>query len=59
MCKEGWCFGLGQERVAQGQGNCLKCLKMGWNRKEGREAKIKKKGGQAGSRGGLKLPCKL
>ena len=33
--------------------NCLKYLKKGQSRKEGRENKnLKKKGGQAGSRGG-------
>ena len=33
-------------------GNCLKYLKSGWNRKEGREHKDFKKRGQPGSRGG-------
>ena len=32
--------------------NCLKYLKRGWNRKEGRGNKDFKKGGQAGTRGG-------
>ena len=32
--------------------NCLKYLKRGWNRTEGRGHKYFKKGGQAGSRGG-------
>ena len=33
--------------------NCLKYLKRGWNRKEGKGNKnFKKGGGQAGSRGG-------
>ena len=39
--------GLGHE----GGGDCLKCLKWGWNRTEGRGHKDLKKGGQAGSRG--------
>ena len=33
-------------------GNCLKYLKKGWKRKDGRGNKDLKKGGQAGSRGG-------
>ena len=33
-------------------GNCLKSLKRGWNRNEGRGNKYFKKRGQAGSRGG-------
>ena len=45
--------GLGQELVAcKGGGNCLKYLKRGWNRNEGRGNKDIKKGVQAGSRGG-------
>ena len=35
-----------------GVGNCLKYLKRGWNRKEGRGKKDFEKGGQAGSRVG-------
>ena len=35
----------------EGGGNCVKCFKRGWNRKEGRANKNFKKG-QAGSRGG-------
>ena len=35
-----------------GVGNCLKYLKRGWNRKEGRGNKDFKKGEQAGSRVG-------
>ena len=38
--------------LREGRGNCLKYLKSGWNRKEGRGNKDFKKGGQAGSRGG-------
>ena len=40
--------------LRQGGGNCLKYLIRGWNRKEGREKKFKKKGGggHAGSRDG-------
>ena len=34
------------------EGNCVKYLKKGWNRKEGRGNKNFKKRGQAGSRGG-------
>ena len=36
----------------EGVGNCLKYLKRGWNRKEGRGNKDFKKGEQAGSRVG-------
>ena len=37
----------------EGGGNCVKYLKRGWNRKEGRRNKdFKRGGGQAGSRGG-------
>ena len=47
MCKEGWCVGLGQEggSLRESGGNCLKYLKRGWNRKEGRGNKDFKKGG--------------
>ena len=38
--------------MCEGGENCLKYLKRGWNRKEGRGNKGFKKGGQAGSRGG-------
>ena len=38
--------------MREGGGNCLKYLKRGWNRTEGRGHKDFKKGGQAGSRGG-------
>ena len=38
--------------VRAGEGNRLKYLKRGWNRKEGRGNKYLKGGGQAGSRGG-------
>ena len=38
--------------MLDGGGNCVKYLKRGWNRKEGRGNKDFKKGGQAGSRGG-------
>ena len=48
MCKEDRCVGLGQKRLHKGGGNCLKNLKRGWNRKEGKENKdFKKKGGGA------------
>ena len=36
----------------EGGGDCLKYLKRGWNRKQGRGHKGFKKGGQAESRGG-------
>ena len=42
---------LEQEGVALGWGDCVKYLKRGWNRKEGRGNKKFKKEGQAGSRG--------
>ena len=35
-----------------GEGDCVKYLKAGWNRKEGRGNKNLKKGGQGGSSGG-------
>ena len=35
--------------MCAGRGNCLKYLKKGWNRKEGRGNRDFKKGGQAGS----------
>ena len=39
--------------LREGGGNCLKYLKKGWNRKEGRgNEDFKKGGGKAGSRGG-------
>ena len=38
--------------LCKGGENCLKYLKRGWNRKNGRKNKGFKKGGQAGSRGG-------
>ena len=40
--------------LCEGRGNCLKYLKRGWNKKEGRGNRDFKKrsGGQAGSRGG-------
>ena len=39
--------------MLEGGGNCLKYLKRGWNRTEGKGHKdFKKEGGQAGSRGG-------
>ena len=36
--------GLGQKGVARVEGNCLKYLKRGWNRKEGKGSKDFKKG---------------
>ena len=38
--------------MCEGGEKCLKYLKRGWNRKEGRGNKDFKKGEQAGSRGG-------
>ena len=44
---------LGQKEVARVEGNCLKYLKRGWNRKEGKGNKdFKRRGEQAGPRGG-------
>ena len=37
--------------MCEGEGNCLKYLKWGWNRKEGGGTKILKRG-KAGPRGG-------
>ena len=45
----GW---IRAEGGCKGGGNCLKYLKRGWNRKEGRGNKDFKKVGQAGPRGG-------
>ena len=67
MCKEGWCVGLGQVGVTWGwRGDCLKYLKRGCNRKEGRGKKDFKKGwGKLGQgvgalkRGGLEPPYEL
>ena len=53
MCKGGWCVvDQGRRGLREGWGNCLKYFKRGWNRKEGGEAKILKKKGQAGSMDG-------
>ena len=47
--------------MREGRGNCLKYLKRGWNRKEGRGHKDFKKGGKLGQgvgalkRGGVEL----
>ena len=38
--------------MPQGRGDSLRYLERGWNRKEGRGAKILKRGGQAGPRKG-------
>ena len=58
--------GLGQKGVVRVGGNCLKYLKKGWNRKEGKGNKDLIKGGrQAGPRsgclkkGGLEPPHEL
>ena len=45
-------FVLGQEGLCEGWGNCLKYLKMGWNRKEGRGSKDLKREGGIGSKDG-------
>ena len=47
---DGWFVRLGLQRVARGWegGVCLKFIKMGWNRKEGRGNKNLKKGGKLG-----------
>ena len=50
--KEGWLVRLGQEGLHEGGENCLKYLKRGWNRTEGRGNKDFKKGRPAGSRDG-------
>ena len=43
----------GRRDLHEDGGNCLKYLKRGWNRKEGRgNTKILRKAGRAGSRGG-------
>ena len=58
----GW---IRAEEGCEGGGNCLKYLKRGWNRKEGKINKDFKKEGQAGPRGGcfkkggLEPPYKL
>ena len=54
MCKEDWCVGLGQEGgfLHESEGNCLKYLKRGWNRKKWCGNKNFKKGRQAGLKGG-------
>ena len=45
MSKEGWCDGLGQEWVVcMSRGKCLKYLKSGGNRKEGRRNQNFKRG---------------
>ena len=50
MCKRGWCVGLGQEEgcLRESGGNCLKYLKKGWDRKEGRRNKNFKNGSKLG-----------
>ena len=65
-----WLVGLGQEGFAWGWGNCLKYLKRGWNRKEGRKNKDFEKGRASqgiiqgfnlgvGSHVNITLRCKL
>ena len=49
--KGGW-LDQGRRGLHEGGGNCLKYLKRGWNRKEGRRNKDFKDGEQTGSRGG-------
>ena len=51
--------------MREGRGNCLKYLKRGWNRKEGRGHKDFKKGDKLGQgvgalkKGGVELPDEL
>ena len=47
--KVGW-SDWGRRGLREGEGNCLKYLKRGWNRKEGTEKMFLKRG-QAGPRG--------
>ena len=47
--KVGW-LDKGSSELHEGRGNCLKYLKRGWNRKDGRGNKDFEKGWQAGSR---------
>ena len=49
--KAGW-SDQGRRGLHEGGGNCVKHLKRGWNRKEGRGNKKFKRGEQVGSRGG-------
>ena len=44
--------------MREGRGNCLKYLKRGWNRKEGRGHRDFKKGDKLGQRG-VELPDEL
>ena len=44
----GWLVGLGREGLCEGGGNCLKYLKRGWNRKDGKGNNDLKKGGKLG-----------
>ena len=72
MCKEGWCVGLGQDRVAWGWGGAVwNTLKGGGTEKKGKGNKdFKKQGGGGGGklgqgvtvlkrRGGLEPPYEL
>ena len=45
--------------MGERDGNCLKYLKRGWKRKEGRGNKDLKKGGQAGSRDGCSKKARV
>ena len=46
------CFGLGREGLREGEWNCLKHYKRGWNRKEWKRSKDLKKEGTHWSRDG-------
>ena len=64
MCKDVGVSDQGRRWLREGGENCLKYLKKGWNRKEGRGNKDFKKGGKLGQgvgalERGLKLPYKL
>ena len=48
---DGW-LDQGRRGLREGGGNCVKYLKRGWNRKDGKGNKDLKKGGQPGSKGG-------
>ena len=53
MCKEDWWVGLGQGGTCvRIEATVWKCIKMGGEKKEGKENTDFKNGGQAGSREG-------
>ena len=51
MCKEVGVLDYGRRGLHEGGGNCVKYLKRGWNRKEGRENKDFQ-GGRGGGKPG-------